>query len=296
MTIPSQEDVAGLFKQYRRSQIAELRPYIGGDDMAGVSVSAEDTKAGSPKLGDMIARNPKNHADQWLVAAKYFADNFEAADALSALNRPGWRDIASAPKDGTRIWLGNGKNFVTGYWSPPVGAWRCDWVVGVAGDKPTHWMPLPVGPLASAPPAPDEEQVYTPEAVERIKRLAAGPREGPPLTADEYLRELYAPPAPDAKGEEPSGGTMYHDQGFAGLPAAPPAPSPVLSMGERERCILRRVTAELESLFAMVNGETPSLLRDHFSYGKIEAALEDANSVLDSVDRALLADLKAAKP
>ena len=25
----------------------------------------------------MIARNPKNHADQWLVEAKYFADNFE---------------------------------------------------------------------------------------------------------------------------------------------------------------------------------------------------------------------------
>jgi hypothetical protein len=25
----------------------------------------------------MIARNPKNHDDQWLVAAKYFADNFE---------------------------------------------------------------------------------------------------------------------------------------------------------------------------------------------------------------------------
>ena len=33
--------------------------------------------AGSPKEGDMIARNPKNHADQWLVAAQYFADNFE---------------------------------------------------------------------------------------------------------------------------------------------------------------------------------------------------------------------------
>jgi hypothetical protein len=26
----------------------------------------------------MIARNPKNHTDKWLVAAKYFADNFEA--------------------------------------------------------------------------------------------------------------------------------------------------------------------------------------------------------------------------
>jgi hypothetical protein len=26
----------------------------------------------------MIARNPKNPANKWLVAAKYFADNFEA--------------------------------------------------------------------------------------------------------------------------------------------------------------------------------------------------------------------------
>jgi hypothetical protein len=66
-----------MFKQYRRSQIAELRPYEPGELMAGISVNAEDTKAGSPKPGDMIARNPKNHADQWLVAAQYFADNFE---------------------------------------------------------------------------------------------------------------------------------------------------------------------------------------------------------------------------
>jgi hypothetical protein len=64
------------FKQYRRKQIAELREWESGDDMADVSVSAEDVKAGSPKAGDMIARNPANHADQWLVAAKYFADNF----------------------------------------------------------------------------------------------------------------------------------------------------------------------------------------------------------------------------
>jgi hypothetical protein len=27
----------------------------------------------------MIARNPKNHADQWLVAKKYFEDNLEEA-------------------------------------------------------------------------------------------------------------------------------------------------------------------------------------------------------------------------
>lgn len=65
------------FAQYRRKQIAELRPYVPGEGLAGVSISLPDEYNGSPKLGDMIARNPKNHADQWLVAAQYFADNFE---------------------------------------------------------------------------------------------------------------------------------------------------------------------------------------------------------------------------
>lgn len=66
------------FTQYRRKQIAELRPYVEGEPFpVNISVSAEDRKAGSPKTGDMIARNPKNHDDQWLVAAQYFADNFE---------------------------------------------------------------------------------------------------------------------------------------------------------------------------------------------------------------------------
>jgi hypothetical protein len=65
------------FKQYRRKQIAELRPYIDGEDMHGISVAAVDAMEGSPKPGDMIARNPVNHADKWLVAAKYFEDNFE---------------------------------------------------------------------------------------------------------------------------------------------------------------------------------------------------------------------------
>ena len=67
------------FKRYRRKQIAELRPYVNGEDLAGVSISQADRDNGSPQLGDMIARNPKNHSDQWLVAAAYFADNFEDA-------------------------------------------------------------------------------------------------------------------------------------------------------------------------------------------------------------------------
>jgi len=67
------------FKQYRHKRNAELRPYVQGENMDGISVSDADAKAGSPKAGDMIARNPENHKDQWLVAAQYFADHFEAA-------------------------------------------------------------------------------------------------------------------------------------------------------------------------------------------------------------------------
>jgi len=50
-----------------------MRPYVDGEDMTNISVSNVDT----PTVGGMIARNPKNHADQWYVAPQYFADNFE---------------------------------------------------------------------------------------------------------------------------------------------------------------------------------------------------------------------------
>jgi len=79
------------FRRYRRKAVAELRPYEPGESLdARVSVSAEDAANGSPRKGDMIARNPKNHADQWLVAAAYFSDNFEAlGDAEEEANGGG---------------------------------------------------------------------------------------------------------------------------------------------------------------------------------------------------------------
>jgi len=66
-----------MFKQYRRTEIVEMRPYVPGESIKGISIWEPDDNAGSPKEGDMIARNPKNYADQWLVAAQYFVDNFE---------------------------------------------------------------------------------------------------------------------------------------------------------------------------------------------------------------------------
>lgn len=67
------------FTKYRRTQIAEMRPYQEGESLPdAVSVSKADRENGSPKVGDMVARNPVNYADQWLVAAEYFSANFEA--------------------------------------------------------------------------------------------------------------------------------------------------------------------------------------------------------------------------
>jgi hypothetical protein len=62
------------FKKYRRTNIAEMRPYIYGEDLTFISVSNVDNPR--EDMG-MIARNPKNHKDQWYVAKKYFEENFE---------------------------------------------------------------------------------------------------------------------------------------------------------------------------------------------------------------------------
>jgi hypothetical protein len=68
-----------IWTQYKRKGLSEMRPYLDGEDISHVSVSEPDKQNGSPKLGDMIARNPKNYADQWLVAKKYFEENLEPA-------------------------------------------------------------------------------------------------------------------------------------------------------------------------------------------------------------------------
>jgi hypothetical protein len=56
-----------------------MTPWCEGMDITGVSIADVDIDNGSPKPGDMIARNPKNHKDKWLVAEKYFLENMEPA-------------------------------------------------------------------------------------------------------------------------------------------------------------------------------------------------------------------------
>ena len=87
------------FKQFRRTQIAEMRPVTEADIVLikyqkfihisgfpvgyNVSISDADKNNGSPKIGDMIARNPNDYLDQWLVAEQYFKDNFETLKEVS---------------------------------------------------------------------------------------------------------------------------------------------------------------------------------------------------------------------
>jgi len=63
-------------KYERKALPAEMRPYQPGEDLTGVSVGDDDRKNGSPKQGDMIARDPSNHDDKWLVNAEYFEAKF----------------------------------------------------------------------------------------------------------------------------------------------------------------------------------------------------------------------------
>ncbi len=65
------------FKQYKRKGLSEMRPYVKCEDTTDISIADVD----DPETDMwMVARNPKNHDDQWYVARKYFEDNLELAE------------------------------------------------------------------------------------------------------------------------------------------------------------------------------------------------------------------------
>ena len=65
-------------KLYRKTQTQPMSPYDPKHGLPfGCSVSQADAENGSPRLGDMIAVNPKDETDTWLVAEKFFNENYE---------------------------------------------------------------------------------------------------------------------------------------------------------------------------------------------------------------------------
>lgn len=64
------------FKNYRKTGVQLMRPYVPGEDMTGISISEAD-KALPTLEGGMIAVNPRNEEDKWYVAKDFFEANYE---------------------------------------------------------------------------------------------------------------------------------------------------------------------------------------------------------------------------
>ena len=69
------------WKEYQKTALWEMRPYVPNEDLNGISVSDYEI----PRKGGMIARNPKNHSDQWYVACDFFRENYAPAERDAAL-------------------------------------------------------------------------------------------------------------------------------------------------------------------------------------------------------------------
>ena len=74
------------FRQYEFNNVKELRYYVSGENMSGVTISATDRANGHPMFGDLIARNPDDHTDQWLMTKQYFEANVKASRPKSILD------------------------------------------------------------------------------------------------------------------------------------------------------------------------------------------------------------------
>ncbi len=77
------------------------------------------------------------------------------ARAIESALQPGWRDVETAPKDGTQYLACDGKKMWTRNQPPNcyAGDWewnqnRTLWRGHADGLNPTHWMPLPKSPEA----------------------------------------------------------------------------------------------------------------------------------------------------
>jgi len=73
-------------KYLKRPSPIEMRPYIQGEDLTGISVSDQDDP--ETDMG-MIARNPDNHDDQWYIARTYFEKHYKALATTNTASKRG---------------------------------------------------------------------------------------------------------------------------------------------------------------------------------------------------------------
>jgi len=106
----------------------------------------------------------------------------------------GWLDIASAPKDGSRVLLWN-RHFdapCSGQFYG-FGDWRMDGNLPPFVYQPTHWMPLP-----AAPGSPTEQPTYTVTVDPDPRGVSVGVYQGSSCVYH-GVHEVPAPAAGDAR-------------------------------------------------------------------------------------------------
>ncbi len=106
------------YKKYKRKGLSEMTEWKEGFNITNVAISLVDKEKGSPKEGDMIARNPKNHEDKWLVAKKYFDDNLELySEGTESDSSTTKKTLVNTDSNGTTknvkdvVFWGNGNTF-----------------------------------------------------------------------------------------------------------------------------------------------------------------------------------------
>lgn len=67
-----------MFKDYIKPATQAMRPYIDGEDMKDISVSASDKKL-KTLIGGMIAVNSDDPKDMWYVGKEFFDANYVIA-------------------------------------------------------------------------------------------------------------------------------------------------------------------------------------------------------------------------
>ena len=67
-----------MWKKYQKTALQEMRPYVLGEDLTGVSVAQNET----PKDGGMIARDAQG--SQWYVSPEFMDENYGEAQTSKA--------------------------------------------------------------------------------------------------------------------------------------------------------------------------------------------------------------------
>lgn len=63
------------YKKYQKATFQEMRPYVPGEDMTGISIAVGI----NPEDGGMVARDPDNPTDQWYITKEFMDENYQEA-------------------------------------------------------------------------------------------------------------------------------------------------------------------------------------------------------------------------